>query len=132
MEDKRTTYIDLYGKRYPLCFTVSAQERVSQTFGGMDKMAERMADDSAALDATVTLIQILMCGGRDRVKALAWMAGEEADTPEVPELPVLKNLILLTDLKEYQNQAFLAIGVSTEKTVEVAPETGKNADATQG
>lgn len=130
-EDKRTTYIDIYGKQYPMCLTVSANERINQTFGGLSKMGEIMEEDGEnAVGTMVDLIHILLCGGRDRVKALAWLDGETVDTPEVPESAILKDMISLRELGEFKYKAYEAMGVSTERMVEVEQETGKNAETT--
>lgn len=132
MDDKRTSYIDLYGKRYPLCLTVSAQERITQTFGGLGKMAAAMDENGeVAVGALADLMHILMCGGRDRAAALAWMAGEEAEAaPQIPECAILKGLLTLEDIKQYQGQLFEAIRLSSGQEVEVDPEKGKNAETT--
>jgi len=131
MDDKRTTYVDLYGKQYPMCLTVSANERVNQAFGGLTKLGEVMekAGENAA-GTMVELIHILLCGGRDRVKALAWMSGETVDTPEVPDASILKDMISMQEMLELKDKAYESMGISAERTVEVAPETGKNAETT--
>lgn len=133
IEDKRTTYIEFYGKSYPLCLTIAAQEKAKDEFGGISKMLKEMrsSGDNTVI-VTANLIHILMCGGRDRTKALAWMASEQADVPEVPDREMLKNLLTIKDVSEYQQAIFETIHASAAPTVETAPEKQKNADTTQG
>lgn len=133
IDDKKTTYIDFYGKKYPLCLTVSAHERINDTFGGLAGMAQVMSEkDEAAVGAVANLMHALMIGGQSRIKALAWLSGENADVPSVPDLEILKGLLTLEDIPKYQQALFDNVALSSAQEVEVAPETEKNGEATQG
>ncbi|MBQ8579347.1 MAG: hypothetical protein IJ448_01480 [Oscillospiraceae bacterium] len=132
-EDKRITYATICGKDYPLCLTVAAEQKIIDTFGGLEAMANRMTEGEMGIPMTAQLAHILLEGGNKRVKALAWMEGEEADTRDVPPLEVLMDVLDLKDANELGSKLFEAIRVSRGVTVEVAEdaEEGKNGETTQ-
>lgn len=133
MDDKYTTYIEFYSKRFPLCLTVAAQERANSEFGGIGKMLKDMQSaGDQVLTGTVELVHLLMCGGRDRAKALAWMSGEKVDVPEIPDRDQLKAIMTMQDVAECQKKIFEAIRLSSGRTVEVEPVKEKNVNTTQG
>lgn len=133
MDDKKTTYIDFYGKQYPLCLTVSAHERINETFGGLSGMAQAMSGkDEAAVGAVANLMHALMLGGQARMKALAWLSGEKVELPPVPDLDILKGLLTLEDIPKYQQALFDNVALSSAQEVETDPKTEKNVEATQG
>lgn len=133
MDQDRMQYVDILGKQYPLCFTISAQEQVNKEFGGLSKMFDAIKGDADAAPSAVTdLLHILMVGGAARVKALAWMEGETPDLPKLPPREVLKELVTMGDVAALKENVFFAIRRSMERTVEVAPESPKNAETTQG
>lgn len=123
-EEMKVSYIELLGKKYPLCFSLSASERLSDAFGGMDKMQEALSDtkDIGKLAKAVdTILTALMDAGNIYCK----MANIE--TPE-------KLLCRPSDLIDMSDPAaisaiFSAISAGNEREVEVADS--KNAE-TQG
>lgn len=132
-EDKYTSYIELYGKKYPLCLTVAAQERANAEFGGVKQMLKDMqGTDDQILSSTIKLTHLLMCGGRDRAKALAWMSGEKSDTPTVPDCELMRELMTMKDIADCQQKVFEAIRASNSRTVEAEPVKEKNVNTTQG
>lgn len=131
LEDNRVTYISIMGKRFPLCFTVAAQERVNREFGGLVKMFDSLGKDAdGAPSAMVALLHILMEGGAARERAISRMNGSTADIASVPDLDALKNLVTVGDVNTYKKTIFQAIQNATSVTVEVEPE--KNVKTTQG
>lgn len=132
-EDKRTTYIDLHGKRYPLCLTVAANEKINDAFGGLKGMSEAMKQDSSkALGLYSDLLHILMEGGENRQKALAWLSGETAACDPVPPKDILMSLLCIADISAYKAKIMEAIALSSRATVEVEPDNSKNGNTTQG
>lgn len=133
MGDKRITYASVCGREYPLCLTVAAEQKIIDTFGGLEEMANKMSQGEEGIPMTAQLAHILLEGGQKRVKALAWLEGTEAETKEVPPLDVLMDALDLKDANELGKKLFEAIKVSRGVTVEVAEdnEEGKNAQTTQ-
>lgn len=132
INDNKTTYIDFYGKQYPICLTVSVHERINNTFGGLDGLSQVMNEnDESAVSSVSMLMHILMIGGQSRIKALAWLSGEKVDLPPVPDLDILKDIMTMGDIRKYQKAIFDNVVLSCAQEVEVAPETEKNGEATQ-
>ena len=131
MTDKRTSYIDLYGKEYPLCLTVQAQEQICTDHGSVMALLEKVQDSAVdALPYWVYLLHCLMEGGAARVKALAFISGEPYAKQEVPELETLNQIVGWADIRELMPSIYKAIGLSTSQTVETE-ETEKNAETAQ-
>lgn len=132
MEDKRTTFIDFYGKKYPLCLTVSAQERIKEQYGGVNEMLAVIKKGGPNLGKVYAgFLYHMMRGGNDRARSLAWMEGRECDAPEVPNLEVLECLLTNADINELQDSLFEALAGSSRRTVETEPGKEKNAETTQ-
>ncbi len=128
----RIEYVDLLGKQYPLCFTISAQEQVNKEFGGLSQMFDAIKKDSdAAAPVMITLLHILMIGGAARTKALAWMSDETPDLPKLPSKDDLKDLMTIGEIAAIKEHIFRTIRRSMERTVEVAPDSRKNGETTQ-
>ncbi len=131
MTDERLTTLNFFGREYPLCLTVLAQQQVQDEWGSLDALSELLTQTGAeAMTGWCQLLRILMEGGAARVKALAWMAGQESDElPPIPEIETLTKIIGWADIAAFGPVIMAAIGGSTQQTVEAAPE--KNAETTQ-
>lgn len=132
VKDDRVIYVKLFGKEYPLCLTVSAQERINQEFGSMVGMFDRLKKADATIGSTyVAFCHHMMQGGNDRVRALAWMEGEEVEVPEVPTREMLSCLLTSADLADLKEKLFQSVAVSNSRTVEVGADKEKNVETTQ-
>lgn len=129
MTDKRVTYAEICGIEYPLCLTVAAEQKIIDTFGGLEIMANRMSQGEEGIPMTAKLAHILLEGGQKRLKALAWMEGKDVEAKEIPPLEVLMDALDLKDANELASKLFEAIKVSRGVTVEVDDE--KNGETTQ-
>lgn len=133
MMDDRITYLNFFGREYPLCLTVLAQQKVDDIWGGLDKLSEQMQQSGTGGDGMsiwCQLLRILMEGGASRVNALAWLTGQIPDElPPIPEMETLNQIISWKDIDTFAPLIMDSIGNSTKQTVEVAPE--KNAETTQ-
>lgn len=106
----RISYIKLLGKDYPLCFSLSATERLTEEFGSLEKMQEEMSRNS--ISSICKVLDILMEAGQRYCKA----AGIECPEP----LPCsAADVIDLSD-PEAVTTVFSAINRGTEREVEVA------------
>lgn len=131
--DKRTTFVSIHGKQYPLCLTVAANEKLNDTYGGMKNLIAGVKNDSQkAASSYVGLLHILLEGGANRQKALAWISGAAAEVEPVPDLETLQDLLSIADVAEYKGAILEALAVSSMATVETEPDESKNADTTQG
>lgn len=119
----KISYINLLGKKYPLCFSLSASECISDEFGGFEQMKKSLADDDTGkLAKTVdTVLAILMDAGQKYCK----IAGIECPEP----LQCRPGDVIDISDPESVQAIFRAISTGNEREVEVA---SKNAEATTG
>lgn len=119
----KISYIELLGKKYPLVFSLAASEKISDAFGGFDKMQKSLTTtDTGKLAKTIdTMLSILMDAGQKYCK----MAGIECPPP-LDCRPA--DLIDISDPTAV-SAIFTAISASNEREVEVV---SKNAEAAPG
>lgn len=116
----KTTYIELAGQRYPLRFTLAAEERLSEYFGGMENMAAAFSNGNEAktIFALDKVLTILLDAGR----AYADACGEELP-PKLTCRPVE-----LLDARDpgALRAVFGVIKGDTEREVEVEAKNGED------
>lgn len=118
----KVSYIELGGRKHPLCFSLSASAKLSDHFGDLDKMQKELSkkDIGTVARAADIILSVLMEAGRKYAKYI----GEELP-PALECSPA--DLIDVTD-PEAIKAIFAAISGDTERNVEVQ---SKNADAKQ-
>ncbi len=132
IEDKRISYIEFFGRKFPMCLTVLVQDQITSDYGSVVKLLEKLEDDSVdALPYWVDLLHSLMVGGAARVKALGFLSGETVETPAVPSVDQLQEIVGWADIREYTADIFKAVGLSMDATVELEEENEKNAETAQ-
>ena len=119
----KISYIELLGKKYPLCFSLAASQKISDEFGGMDKMQKALGskDFGEMAHAIDVVLTTLMDAGRIYCR----MANIEC--PEPMECRPA-DVIDISDPAAIQ-AIFSAMTVGNEREVEVS---SKNATPTQG
>ena len=109
----KVTYINLLGEEHPMCFSLSAIEEISDTFGSVDAMSEAVESDNVALklSAVSKLLNILIKAGR-RYGALVGM--------ELPK-EIKGNVGDLIDISDPEaiSKVFEAIANDSEREIEV-------------
>ena len=117
----RLTYVEFLGQKHPLCFSLAAVEKLVESFGSLDHLADALSSgDIAQLSASVDQVfRILMEAGRIYAKAI----GEDLP-PELPCRPA--DLIDVRDKSELQ-VIFDAMKMDSARTVETAPKNGEAA-----
>ena len=132
MKDPRVVAVEIFGCKYPLCLTVSAAEKVEETFGSIKQLLDSLQSEDSELVAgnMLQLAEYLMAGGRARVQTLAHISGEHADLPPVIKIKEAYPTLSLAESAAFSKavtQAFLA---GIRQTVEVG-ESPKNVETTQ-
>lgn len=119
----KVSYIELLGKRHPMCFSLTAATEIDEAFGGLEALSDRVQEGSLAQSAAAInkALEILLKAGRIYASA----SGMEIPDP-LPCAPA--DLIDVTD-SEAVKAIFSAISGDTEREVETA---SKNREATQG
>ena len=118
----RVSTIELLGKTYPLCFSLTAATEMEEAFGGLDKLSERMAGGSLAQRAGAinTALEILLKAGR------VYASAAGLDVP--PPLPCEPGDLMDVTDGNAVNTIFSAISGSAEREVEIE---SKNVGATR-
>ncbi|MCI8656527.1 MAG: hypothetical protein HFF72_03705 [Oscillospiraceae bacterium] len=111
----RVSTIELLGKKYPLCFSLTAATEMEEAFGGLDKLSERMTGGSLAQQAGAInrALEILLKAGR--VYASASGMGVPEPLPCAPA-----DLIDVTD-GEAVRAIFSTVAGDAEREVETVP-----------
>ena len=119
----KVNYITLGGVDYPMCFSLTASEELSDAFGGLDNISKALGDkDIGNLARAVnTILIILIKAGRTYVE----MTGGKTP-PELKCKPA--DLIDVRDPSAVES-IFAAISADNSREVEVQL---KNAETTQG
>lgn len=118
----RVSTIELLGKKYPLCFSLTAAAEMEEAFGGLEQLADRMAAGSLAQQAGAinTALEILLKAGR------VYAAASGMEVPEaLPCAPA--DLIDVTDGGAVK-AIFSTVAGDTAREVETVP----NGEAAQG
>jgi hypothetical protein len=113
----KISYINLLGKDYPLCFSLSATEKLTEEFGSMEQMQSAIKDSS--VKSICTILDVLLEAGQKYCK----VAG--IDCP--PPLPCRAGDVIDLSDPEAVTAIFHAISAGNERTVEAVE---KNAVAT--
>lgn len=117
----KVSYIELLGKKHPMCFSLTAAAEMDEAFGGIESMAGQIQEGSLTqkMRAIDKALHILMKAGRIYVSA----SGAELPEP-IPCSPA--DLIDVTDGMAVQ-AIFSVIANDTEREVETVQ---KNVEAT--
>ena len=119
----KVSYIELLGKKYPLCFSLTAATEMEEAFGGLDKLSERLTGGGIARQAVAvnTALEILLKAGRVYASA----SGMEVPEP-LPCAPA--DLIDVTDGAAVK-AIFSTVAGVTEREVETVPPNGEAAQS---
>jgi len=119
----KVSYIELLGRKYPLCFSLAASQKISDEFGGMDKMQEALG--SGDIGKMAHAVDVVLSTLMDAGQIYCRMANMECPEP-LSCRPA--DVIDLSD-PEAIKTIFAAMAVGSERDVEVA---SKNVTPTQG
>lgn len=116
-------YLELMGRKHPMCFSYAAAAELEEAFGSLEEMEAQVFDDklSVCVPATNTLLEVLMKAGRIYAQAM----GEELP----PALPCRAVDLIPANDKNAIRAVFATITGDARREVEVK---AKNAPATQG
>lgn len=70
MKAPRVEYIELLGKKYPMCFTPAVAEELEEEFGSLNNIGEGLANDGKQMKALNTMVETLMEAGQNYAKII--------------------------------------------------------------
>lgn len=104
----RLSYIMLGGEKRPVCFSLSAIERIQDEFGGLDEMRDALVEGKVS--AINTVLDIMLSAGEAYCRGM-----------DIPCPPTLKcrpgDLIDVSD-KEIVSEIFAAMANDAQRGVE--------------
>lgn len=140
--------VQICGKSYPLCLTVSALDEVTSRCGGLAHVGDfldgkepqhlgfpeaetsaRKANLAGIASNTTWLLSVLLREGENNRLMLARMDGEAAERRTVPTLEDLGQLLTVGSALKYRATVMEAVTESMTKEIEALyPKNGKDAE----
>ena len=115
--------INLGGKKYPACMSITATKAISERFGGLDNIGKTEGQTEARmLEDAIFLLHTLMESGAKFVRLT------EDRTVQVPTIEDMEDLYGMDDLATIQGVSAAIITEGSKRTVETDE---KNADTTE-
>ncbi len=124
--------ITIFGREYPMAYTVAAQEEIGKRFGGIEKIELAFnTEDVASMMVNMAFCAAVMCKAyEDRERVRCKFMGTEYTPNEVMSEAELICAIEPKEVPNISNSIMEAMKEGNKTTVEVEPAKAKNADAT--
>ena len=123
------------GIEFDIAFTVEAQKKVEEKFGGMDKHhIEQIFDTTDRekfFDNMMFMAATLINAGNHREAVRRMAVGEKYETRESVTQEQIEGLATPGEVPELERAIIMAIREGNKITMEVEPEKTKNAEATR-
>ena len=125
--------IEIFGKKFPMAYTVAAQEEIGKRFDGIENIARAFEDKDVEtiMENMAFCVEKLMNGAAERERLRCKMMG--LPDPDISTLTKdeIKCLVTPHEMKDISQKIMETIKEGQQITVEVEPEKRKNAKATQ-
>ena len=124
--------ITIFGREYPMVYTVAAQEEIGKRFGGIEKIELAFStEDVASMMVNMAFCAAVMCKAyEDRERVRCKFMGTEYTPNEVMSEAELICAIEPKEVPEISSAIMETMKDGNKTTVEVEPAKGKNVDAT--
>lgn len=124
--------ITVFGREYPMAYTVEAQAEIAKRFGGIEKIELAFnTEDVASMMVNMAFCAAVMCKAyEDRERVRCKFMGTEYTPNEVMSEAELICVIEPKEVPNISNSVMEAMKEGNKTTVEVEPAKGKNVDAT--
>lgn len=125
---------EIMGRKYPMAYTVYVQNQIAERFGGLEKMQDafELGGAASAADNTVFMAAAMMLGYVQRERVRAKLLGDDCELDDPPSYEDLRAVLSNGEVIALSKAVANTLAEGTNATVEVKPEKGKNAAATQG
>lgn len=130
--------IDIRGKKFPLCLTVAAVDKINAKCGGLKNLNDFLvgrstgggeADSSAALHNTLWVLELFIAEGEENRLCEARFSGESAARRDLPSVEELEKLFTPGEVLAYRVAVLQAIAASMKQEVRAVPEkNGEHAE----
>lgn len=130
--------IDIRGKKFPLCLTVAAVDKINAKCGGLKNLNDFLAgrstgggeaDSSAALHNTLWVLELFIAEGEENRLCEARFANESAERNVLPSVEELEKLFTPGEVLAYRVAVLQAIAASMQQEIRAVPEkNGEHAE----
>ena len=129
--------VDIRGKKFPLCLTVAALDKINEKCGGMKnigaflggKGADGQASSSLAMVNTTWMLALLLKEGEENRVVLSRLAGEDVQRQDVPDQETLSHLLTVASANKYRVAVIQAVNESMVQEIEALyPKNVKDAE----
>ena len=123
--------VELRGKKFPLCLTVAALDKINEKCGGLKNLSNflTVGDTGTTLCNTAWLLGILISEGEENRVMEARFTGEKVERRSVPDSEALSHLLTPIEAKQYRLLVLDAVNDSLRQDVEAShPKNAEHAE----
>lgn len=124
--------VEIRGKKFPLCLTVAAVDKVNEKCGGLGNLNAFLKGDgnpSQALCNMMWLMGVMLQEGEENRLIESRFAGEKTSRREVPGPDAIMHLLTPGAAQMYRMAVWQAVGESMHQEIEVDPS--KNVESAE-
>ena len=124
--------LEIFGQHYPMAYTVAAQSKIAERFGGIEKIETAFSDEGAAkiMENVAFIAAALVQGAADRECVRCKVMGQPIPTMPTLSFEEICAALDFEDMKKVSKAVMDTMREGSKVTVEVEPKRGKNAVAT--
>lgn len=119
--------IEIFGKKFPMAYTVAAQSEIAKKFGKIENLEEALSsEDVAEMMKNVSFcasVMVKAAADRERVRCKI-MAYPEPEIEEITYDEIMAS-VYVNDMDEMVDSIVATMREGNETTVEVAPSAKK-------
>lgn len=129
--------VDIRGKKFPLCLTVAALDKINEKCGGMKnigafldgKGADGKTSSSVAMINTAWMLALLLKEGEENRVVCSRLAGDTVQRQDVPDQETLSHLATIASMNKYRVAVIQAVNESMKQEIEALyPKNVKDAE----
>ena len=121
--------VEIRGKKFPLCLTVAALDRINEKCGSLTKFLDYLQGDgevNTIVINTAWALSLLMAEGEENRLICARLDGEKAERHQVPDEEAVRHLLTPGAVRRYRVAVLTAVNESMRQEIEA--ESSKNVD----
>lgn len=129
--------VDIRGKKFPLCLTVAALDKINEKCGGMrnigafldGKAPDGSKSSTQLVINTAWMLGLLIQEGEENRLVVARCDGEKTERLAVPDTTALSHLLTVASANKYRTAVIDAVNESMTQEIEaVYPKNVKDAE----
>lgn len=121
--------VEIRGKKFPLCLTVAALDRINEKCGSLTNFLDFLQGDgdmNTIVLNTAWALALLVAEGEENRLVCARLDGEKAERNQVPSEDALRHLLTPGAVRRYRVAVLTAVNESMRQEIEA--ESSKNVE----